>query len=147
MMPDRIDQATRSFLMRRVRSQNTKPEIVVRRTAHSLGFRFRLHQKNLPGSPDIVLAKHAVAIFVHGCFWHGHRKCKRAKRPTSNTEFWEQKLDRNIQRDRAVVRKLKGLGWRVLVVWECETKDLDGLKNTLSAFMERKYPVDGDHIG
>lgn len=109
--------------MRRVGQKNTKPEMVVRKFLHGNGYRFRLHRKDLPGHPDIVLPKHRAAIFVHGCFWHGH-SCRRGKRPATNTEFWDKKLLGNLERDKANYKKLSALGWRVVVIWECEIKNL-----------------------
>lgn len=121
--------------MSRVGGKNTKPERVVRSMLHRLGFRFRLHRKDLPGMPDIVLPKHGKIIFVHGCFWHGHPDCPRAKRPTTNKEFWREKLDKNIARDKATMQALKELGWDVLIVWTCEVKDTEHLKDKLLAFL------------
>lgn len=120
---DSISQKQRSALMRRVGQKNTKPEMVVRKFLHGNGYRFRLHRKDLPGHPDIVLPKHRAAIFVHGCFWHGH-SCRRGKRPATNTEFWDKKLLGNLERDKANYKKLSALGWRVVVIWECEIKNL-----------------------
>lgn len=108
--------------MAAIRSRDTKPERAVRSALHLLGLRFRLHQSSLPGSPDIVLKRHAAAVFVHGCFWHGH-DCVRGKVPATRTDFWLPKLAGNRERDARQARELKMLGWRVLTIWECETKD------------------------
>lgn len=110
----------RSWIMSRIQSKNTKPELIVRFTLHKLGMRYRLHSKNLPGKPDIVLTKHKVVIFVHGCFWHSHKPCKIAKQPKSNQEYWKPKLERNTQRFQEVSETLEKMGWRVAVIWECE---------------------------
>jgi DNA mismatch endonuclease, patch repair protein len=116
----------RSVIMARISGKNTAPEITVRRILHKLGFRFRTHVAKIPGKPDIVLRKHRTVIFVHGCFWHGH-SCKRGHLPTSNVAFWRQKIGRNIRRDKVLIRKLKTLGWRVLIIWQCRTqKNLQG---------------------
>ncbi|MDY0039481.1 MAG: very short patch repair endonuclease [Desulforhabdus sp.] len=123
--------------MSRVSGKNTKPEIAVRSLLHSLGYRFRLHRKDLPGKPDITLPKHKKVIFVHGCFWHGHADCSRSKRPSSNEEFWREKLDKNIERDKATVNALKELGWDVLTVWTCEVNDTNKLKTKLLSFLGR----------
>ena len=122
--------------MSRVSGKNTKPEIVVRSLLHKMGYRFRLHRKNLPGKPDIALPKYKKVIFVHGCFWHGHEGCSRSKRPTTNQEFWREKLDKNIERDKEVVNALYHLDWDVLIVWSCEVKNLTTLKNKLQSFLE-----------
>ena len=106
--------------MRRVRSEDTKPEMQVRRILHRRGFRYRLHRRDLPGSPDIVLPKHKTVLFVHGCFWHSHPGCPCAARPATNTAYWTRKLDRNIARDTAAFVALEHAGWRVLTLWECE---------------------------
>ena len=116
--------------------KNTKPELVVRSLLHKMGYRFRLHRKDLPGKPDIILPKYKKIIFVHGCFWHGHTDCPRAKRPSTNKEFWNEKLDKNMARDKATVSSLKRLGWDVLIVWTCEVKDAEKLKNKLLLFLE-----------
>lgn len=120
--------------MSRVRSAHTEPELLVRRTAHGLGYRYRLHCKELPGRPDLVFPKHQAVIFVHGCFWHGHRGCRRSTRPASNVGFWNAKLDANAKRDRANIEKLRKLGWRVLVIWECQARVEDLLSRRLSRF-------------
>lgn len=106
--------------MSRIRSSNTSPELALRRALHALGFRFRLHRKDLPGRPDIVLPGHRAVIFVHGCFWHRHDGCKVASTPKSNTEFWIKKFERNVARDAQSKEMLEVQGWRVIVVWECE---------------------------
>ena len=107
--------------MARVRSRHTSPELSLRRALHAAGLRYRLHGR-LPGSPDIVLSKARLAIFVHGCFWHSHPACKRARTPSTRQDYWIPKLARNVERDRSSIAALEGLGWRVIVVWECETK-------------------------
>lgn len=104
------------------KSKDTKPEILVRKLLHGLGYRFRLCRKDLPGKPDIVLPKYRTVIFVHGCFWHQHAGCKAASRPSTNVEFWEKKFARNRERDARVEAELAALGWRVIVIWECEVK-------------------------
>jgi DNA mismatch endonuclease (patch repair protein) len=103
-----------------------------------MGFRFRLHQRYLPGNPDIVLPRHGRVIFVHGCFWHGHKKCSRSKRPTTNKRFWNKKLDGNIERDRRFQIELRRLGWKVLVVWQCETRTPETLLGKLKGFLHGK---------
>jgi len=117
---DHLSEERRSWNMSRVRSKDTKPEILVRQALHKQGYRFRLHISNLPGKPDIVLPKWKTVIFVNGCFWHRHKGCQRSTTPTSNRKFWTDKFDRNVKRDRKNKRALKRLGWKVLVVWECE---------------------------
>ena len=123
--------------MSRVSGKNTQPEIAVRSLLHNLGFRFRLHRKDLPGKPDITLPKYKKVIFVHGCFWHGHEDCPRSKRPSTNEEFWREKLNKNIERDKETVTALKELGWDVLTVWACEVKDTNKLKTKLFSFLGR----------
>lgn len=134
-MPDRFSPEDRSRLMSRVKGRDTKPELVVRKMLHAMGYRFRLQRRDLPGRPDIVLPRHSKAIFVHGCFWHGHPDCPRSKRPESNTEFWDQKLSRNVERDKRNLRDLERLGWQVLTVWECETRKPDVLRRKIEEFM------------
>lgn len=121
--------------MSRVKNRDTDPELRVRRLLHQTGFRFRLHRRDLPGSPDIVLPRHRKVIFVHGCFWHGHG-CPRGRRPATSVDFWNAKLDGNLVRDRESQRLLESLGWRVLVLWECEIKDTDQARAILSKFLE-----------
>ena len=108
--------------MSRIRGKDTKPELLLRRLLHRAGYRFRLHAPDLPGKPDIVLPKYRTVIFVHGCFWHRHEGCSNATMPKSRTEFWEEKFRRTVERDEAKQRQLEALGWRVVVVWECDLK-------------------------
>lgn len=120
---DKFDKQTRSDIMKKVRSKNTTPEVYVRKLLHRMGYRFRLHVSTLPGTPDIVLPKYKRVILVNGCFWHGCPYCKHARiRPQTNEDYWYKKLKRNKERDRENIELLQELGWRVLVVWECETK-------------------------
>ena len=105
--------------MARVGRADTGPELAVRRLLHGLGYRFRLHRRDLPGTPDLVLPRYGAVVFVHGCFWHGH-ECRRGRPPASNQDYWVPKLARNVERDSEVRRALEGMGWRVLTVWECE---------------------------
>jgi DNA mismatch endonuclease, patch repair protein len=109
--------------MARVGARNTTPEVRVRKAAHKLGLRFRLHKKDLPGTPDLVFPKLHTAVFVHGCFWHRHNGCKKASHPKSRIDYWHAKFNRNIERDRKAVADLIALGWKVAVIWECQTKD------------------------
>lgn len=117
---DRITKAKRSDIMSRVRCQNTKPEEIVRKYLFSEGFRYRKNDKRYPGKPDIVLPKYKTVIFVNGCFWHQHHGCKAAALPEANHQYWEEKLNRNVERDKQEIQQLKDMGWRVIVVWECE---------------------------
>ena len=111
--------------MSRVKSKDTVAELRVRRLAHSLGLRYRLHRRDLPGTPDLVFPKHRVVVFVHGCFWHRHPRCKKATTPRSRVQFWQSKFKRNVARDQQAVKDLEALGWAVAVIWECESKDED----------------------
>lgn len=121
--------------MSRVKSRNTTPELTVRRIAHRLGYRFRLHRRDLPGKPDIVFPRLKTAIFVHGCFWHRHRGCAKAGLPKSRVVFWKAKFDRNVVRDKANRLALRRKGWRVLTVWQCETRDDAKLSQRLQSFL------------
>jgi DNA mismatch endonuclease (patch repair protein) len=134
---DKLDSERRSRNMAAIRSKDMRPELAVRRLLHRMGFRFRLHRKDLPGTPDIVLISKRIAIFVHGCFWHQHKTkgCLDGRKPKSNTAYWNAKLERNIRRDRDNLEALRILGWRVLVVWECETRDLNSLQEKLIRFI------------
>ncbi|MDH3999106.1 MAG: very short patch repair endonuclease [Desulfuromonadales bacterium] len=121
--------------MRQVKSKDTKPEMIVRKLAHSMGYRYRLHRKDLPGKPDLTFPSRKKIIFVHGCFWHGHT-CKRgARMPATNVEYWTQKIARNKERDAKHLQELADLGWRVLTLWECELKDIAALERRLRGFL------------
>jgi DNA mismatch endonuclease (patch repair protein) len=122
--------------MARIRSRDTLPEKALRRALHRLGLRFRLNVKTLPGKPDIVFPRYRIALFVHGCFWHRHTGCKVASTPKSNTEFWQEKFAKNINRDESVGRQLRTAGWRVIVVWECELRSKAGLNDTAARLAE-----------
>lgn len=119
---DIVDSATRSRMMAGIKGKNTRPELTVRRYLHGQGFRFRLHSRHLPGKPDVVLPKYKLAIYIHGCFWHRHQGCKFATNPKVNAEKWQLKFSQNLTRDRNQIEALMGLGWRVLVIWECGVK-------------------------
>ena len=130
-MVDHLTKKKRSWNMSRIRSKDTKPEIIVRSLLHGMGYRFRLHGKDLPGKPDIVLPKYKTVIFVHGCFWHRHKGCKRCTTPSTNKDYWLKKFERNIANDRMYKKMLKIKGWKVIIVWECETKMISKLKKRL----------------
>lgn len=121
-MADIVSREKRSQMMAGIRGKDTKPELLIRRALHARGYRFRLHRKDLPGNPDIVLPKHRVAIFVHGCFWHGH-DCHLFKWPKTREEFWREKIGRNRERDRLAVEALHDQGWRVVTLWECQLRN------------------------
>jgi len=127
---DRLTPQRRSWLMSRVGGKNTGPEVRARKAAHALGLRFRLHRRDLPGTPDIVFPKHRVALFVHGCFWHRHHGCR--KTTPASSKFWANKFATNVARDARVADELKKLGWRVVTIWECETKDNDRLSRIIA---------------
>lgn len=124
----------RRRIMQAVKSENTKPELVVRRLLHGMGYRYLLHRKDLPGRPDIAIISRRRAIFVHGCFWHGH-DCRKGRLPKSRLDYWRPKLERNKERDKEKEKMLASLGWAVLVVWQCETVDLDALSSRLHDFV------------
>lgn len=119
---DHVTPEKRSWLMSQVKSKDTSAEQRVRRTAHSLGLRFRLQRRDLPGTPDLTFPKHRTVVFVHGCFWHRHSNCQKATFPKSRVEFWRCKFERTIARDRTVVKDLRSMHWTVAIIWECETK-------------------------
>ena len=123
--------------MSKITGKNTKPEIIIRSIAHSLGYRFRLHKKDLPGKPDIVFPKYKKVIFVNGCFWHGHKNCSRSKLPATNKIFWKEKIEGNKRKDKSVHIKLKKEGWDYLVIWQCEIKksNYEKLQNKISKFL------------
>jgi DNA mismatch endonuclease, patch repair protein len=135
-MVDHLNKSARSINMSKIRSTNTNPEMIVRTMLYNEGFRYRLHVKGLPGTPDIVLTKYHSIIFVHGCFWHHHKKCKRSNMPKSNVAYWSNKISRNELRDRKNIILLKSSGWKVFVVWECETKNTVRLRKKLTALLK-----------
>jgi DNA mismatch endonuclease (patch repair protein) len=139
-MADTHTPQQRRANMQAVRSKNTAPELLVRSTAHRLGFRFRLHRKDLSGTPDLVFPSRKRVIFVHGCFWHGHR-CSRGSLPSSNIEFWQEKIRKNRERDSKAEEELRKNGWKVLTVWECETKDRSTLVGKICRFLGRSGVV------
>lgn len=129
---DTLTPDKRSKLMSRVRARDTRPEMAVRRAVHRMGLRFRLHRNDLPGRPDIVLPRHKMAIFVHGCFWHRHAYCPKASTPENNKDFWLSKFRANRNRDRKCIQSLSRLGWKVVVIWECETADAQQIKSRIA---------------
>ncbi len=136
IMTDVHTKAQRSFNMSRIRAKNTKPELLVRRYLHSLGYRYTLHHKGLPGRPDIVLPRYQTIIFVHGCFWHGHKGCKYFKMPGTNTEWWKAKIAANRANDTKAAGTLRKGGWQVIVVWECGLKK-DTIANTFRQLIKK----------
>lgn len=134
LMADHMSHRQRRALMARIRQRDTRPELRVRHLVHRMGFRYRLHRRDLPGTPDLTFPRLAKVILVHGCFWHQH-DCPRGSRPKSNTEFWDAKLQKNILRDQNNISLLRRQGWSVMVVWECETRDLENLQSRLRAFL------------
>ncbi|MCH8032716.1 MAG: DNA mismatch endonuclease Vsr [Bacteroidetes bacterium] len=136
-MLDIVSKKRRSWIMSRVSQKHTKPEIIVRRFLFSKGFRYRINYKKLPGSPDIVLPKYKTVIFINGCFWHGHNKCKLAKRPDTNKTYWYDKIDENIKRDNRKIKELKKLGWKVLTVWQCQIQSKVKAQKRLSYLLKQ----------
>ena len=132
---DKLTPARRSANMRAIRSKDTKPEMIVRRAVYALGLRYRLHRRDLPGRPDLAFIGRRKAIFVHGCFWHQHQGCREASTPKSNAGYWDPKLTRNVERDARNLQSLRGAGWQVLVIWECDVSDSALLLAGLSAFL------------
>src|SRR6187551_2212496 len=135
-MADVHDKATRSYNMSQIRSRNTKPEMLVRKFLHAQGFRYRIHDKKLPGKPDIVLPKYKTVIFIHGCFWHGHKGCKYFVVPKTRTEWWLNKINSNIANDIRAITALSEKGWNIITLWECELKPLTNQK-TLSQLKKK----------
>jgi DNA mismatch endonuclease (patch repair protein) len=136
-MPERLTQAERSRLMAAVKSRDTTPEMVVRRLVHRLGYRFRLHRRDLPGTPDLVLPRLRKVINVHGCFWHMHACQRRRRDPVNNADYWRRKREGNVARDARNVKKLSRRGWKILVVWECQTRDILKLTARIATFLKR----------
>lgn len=133
---DKLDPARRSANMARVRSKDTGPELKVRRVAHRMGLRFRLHRRDLPGTPDLVFPKHRLAVFVHGCFWHRHKGCSRTSMPATRVEFWQEKFDATVARDKDALAGLDMLGWKTLVLWECELASAEEIAKALQLAMQ-----------
>jgi DNA mismatch endonuclease (patch repair protein) len=132
---DTVSPERRSAMMSRIRDRDTKPEMAVRREAHRLGFRFRLHRRDLPGTPDLVFPRHHKVMFVHGCYWHRHPGCRFAYEPKSNVEFWRVKFAGNVDRDMRVIKELSNMGWDVLTIWECETANIEILARKLIRYL------------
>lgn len=130
-MPDIFSKSKRSEIMSKISGKDTKPEIIVRKYLFSKGFRYRKNVNELPGKPDIVLLKYKIIIFIHGCFWHGHEGCKKSTLPTTNLEFWKDKLEKNKERDKFNILKLQEIGWKVIVIWQCELKNIAFINNRL----------------
>ncbi|MCM2481692.1 MULTISPECIES: very short patch repair endonuclease [Burkholderia] len=126
----------RSENMRRIRSKDTEPELAVRRLVYAMGYRYRLHRKDIPGKPDLAFLGRRKVIFIHGCFWHQHSGCREGRPPKSNTDYWLPKLRRNQDRDRAALSQLAATGWEALVIWECETKDSSALAAKIKVFLQ-----------
>ena len=139
---DRISKARRSWNMSRIRDKNTQPERKVRSLLHKLGYRFRLHRKDLPGRPDIVLPKYRAVIFVKGCFWHRHKNCEYAYTPKSREQFWQTKFENNVKRDHLVHRQLRKLGWLVIVIWECELNNTKQLTTKITQQLQANENVE-----
>jgi DNA mismatch endonuclease (patch repair protein) len=136
-MTDHVSAEKRSDMMRQVRRTGSSAELAVRKIVWALGYRYRLNVRSLPGSPDLAFTRRRKAIFVHGCFWHGHLSCRKARLPKTNSDYWKQKVLGNTARDSRVQAELASAGWEVLVVWQCEIKDLRSLQDKLKTFLER----------
>jgi DNA mismatch endonuclease, patch repair protein len=132
---DKFDKSKRSWIMSRIKNKRTKPEIIIRSIIFNLGYRYRVNRRDLPGIPDIVFSKMRKVIFIHGCFWHGHENCSRSKRPTTNQEFWNRKIDNNITRDKRNHHLLKKDGWDALVIWQCQIRN-NNISTKIAEFLE-----------
>lgn len=150
-MTDIVDKDTRSRMMSRIRGKDTRPEMILRRALHAKGLRFRLHRKDLPGTPDLVLPRHNAVCFVHGCFWHRHPGCRFATTPATRPDFWQNKFRENVERDRRNIEALRAAGWRVAVIWECEIgrREAPAVIDDLVDWLVRQEEqmVFGDFIG
>lgn len=135
-MADNLSKMDRSKQMSLVKSKNTKPEMFVRKLVHAMGYRYRLHDKKLPGKPDMVFKSRNRVIFVHGCFWHRHENCKLARLPKSRLDFWEPKLEANKERDKLVQKQLTEFGWQFLIIWECQLNDVIALRKRIVKFLD-----------
>lgn len=140
-MVDKFRREERSRIMSRIKGYDTAPEKIVRSLLHEMGYRFRLHSEKLPGTPDIVLPRHRKVIYVHGCFWHGHKGCPRSKRPTTNINFWNRKIESNIKRDKKVRIQVKTLDWKSLVIWQCQIDSKTLLAKKLRKFLTESRDV------
>jgi DNA mismatch endonuclease (patch repair protein) len=138
MQMDKLSKERRSWNMSRIKSKNTNPEKIVRSFLHNMGFRFRIHRKDLPGKPDIVLPKYKTIIEVRGCYWHRHKGCREASNPKSNISYWQDKFNRNIKRDKQNKKLLNEKGWTVIIVWECQTENTKTLKSKLNVLYSKK---------
>jgi DNA mismatch endonuclease, patch repair protein len=138
---DIFSKTKRSWIMSRVHGKNTAPEVLIRSLLHRMGYRFRLDYKALPGRPDIVLPRFRKLIFVHGCFWHGHKNCHRATLPQTNIAFWTKKVKGNAERDLKNIRSLRRLGWKPLVIWQCEMRNLEKLERRIVKFISNNPPL------
>jgi len=137
-MTDVFSKDKRSWIMSRVRGKDTSPEKIVRSLAHRLGYRFRLHRSDLPGKPDVAFPSRRKVIFVHGCFWHGHQCARGNRKPKTNETYWREKIRRNVERDDKHKRDLALMGWRTLIIWECQIKDEEALRSALISFLEEE---------
>ena len=144
MSADVVTPEQRSRNMSKIKGKNTKPEMTVRSMCHELGLRYRLHRKDLPGTPDLVFPKHRLCLFVHGCFWHRHPGCKYAYTPKSRLDFWLPKLAKNVERDMKAKRALEVSGWRVSIIWECQTKNRDTLRAEIQKLINPE--IDSQHV-
>lgn len=136
-MVDIISEAQRSWNMSRIKGKDTQPELLVRSLLHKLGYRFRIHRKDLPGKPDIILPRYKTVVFVHGCYWHRHKGCKYAYTPKSRVSFWAEKFKGNVERDKKHQKQLKEMGWTVHVIWECEVeKDIEKVRARLQQLLQ-----------
>jgi DNA mismatch endonuclease, patch repair protein len=138
---DRLTPQKRSAVMAKIKGTDTRPEIAVRQIAHGMGLRFRLHRRDLPGTPDLVFPNRKAVVFVHGCFWHQHWGCPKATIPRARPEFWGPKLARNVERDAESIVSLQKCGWKVLIIWECQTRDLDFVRESLHRFFPSHPPT------
>lgn len=136
-MTDTLTPAERSERMSRIRGKDTTPELIVRKLAHEMGYRFRLHRRDLPGSPDLVFPRYKKVIWVHGCFWHRHEGCRKTTMPATNIPFWEEKFAATQKRDDQNFHRIRDQGWEALIIWECQTKDVENLTKQLQVFLEK----------
>ena len=146
-MADVHDKHTRSFNMSRIKCQDTKPEMLVRKYLHGKGLRYALHNKNLPGRPDLCFKRYMTVLFINGCFWHGHENCKYYKLPATRTEWWQNKIENTVKRDKKKIEELKALGWTSLIVWECELKPLKREQTLINLYIQLNRPIENGEKG